>query len=273
MLRKRRIHNVPQTCPQSSTPITKFNLSIKHVANENWLPNLRPPTSSPPSPDPHHPNSLQLAPGTNGQVGRTIKREASAPILDAPRKRIAHSQIYPAGRASSDHSHQTIPEHHGVRSCRILGITPMGGGAAGIGVAQLSIPWEILASGKTRIRDRILTLDRILTIVRVFTRILVLAPILVGTPMPARILTRITLIRTLTRILILARILTGILMLTRVPTRILTPSRIITGIPTLARTLIGILMLDRNLGPEEILILGSTPVPEEIKTSARIQTR
>jgi len=272
MLRKRRIHNVLQTCPQSSIPNTKFNLSIKHVANENWFPNPRPPASRPSTPDPHHGNGVQLALGTNDLVERTLKREAPAPIPDAPRKIVAHSQIYPGGRAVSDDSHQTIREHRGVISSGILGKTPVGGGTAGVGVAQLPIRSEILTPGERRVQDRILTLDRILTIVRILTRVLVLVRILTGTPMPPRILTRITLVRTLTRILILTRILTGILMLTRIPIRTLTPSRIITGIPILARTLIRILMLDGNLEPEEILILGSTPVPDEIETSAKIHT-
>jgi len=275
MPRKRRIHNVLQTCPQSSTPNTKFNLSIKHVANENWFPNPRPPTSRPSTPDPHHGNSVQLALGTNDWVGRTLKRGAPAPIPDAPRKIVAHSQIYPAGRAVSDDSHQTIRGHRGHRgviSSGILGKTPVGGGTVGVGVAQLPIRSEILTPGERRVQDRILTLDRILTIVRILTRVLVLVRILTGTPMPPRILTRITLVRTLTRILILTRILTGVLMLTRIPIRTLTPSRIITGIPILARTLIRILMLDGNLESEEILILGSTPVPDEIETSAKIHT-
>ena len=215
---------------------------------------------------------MQLAFRTNDRVGRTLKREASAPIPDAPRKRIAHPQIYPAGRTSSGDSHQTIREHPGMMSSGILGITPVGGGPVGVGVAQPPVLWEILTPGKPQIQDRILTVDRILTTVRILARVLVLARILTGTPMPPRILTRITLVRTLTRILILSRILTGILMLSRIPTRILTPSRIITGIPILFRTLIGIIMLDGNLGLEEILILCWTLVQEEIKTSARIQT-
>jgi len=225
--------------------------------------NPRSPTSNSPTADPHYGNSLQLVLGTNDRVGRTLKREAPAPIPDAPRKRIAHSQARPAGGASSDHSHQTIREHREV-------------GAAGFGVPQPSIPWEILTLGNTRIRDRILTAGKILTIIRILIRILVLARILTGTPMPPRILTRITLVRTLMRILILARILTGILtgilMLTRIPIRTLTPSRIITGIPILARTLIRTLMLDGNLGLEEILMLCSAPVPGKIETSVRIQT-
>ena len=227
------------------------------------MPNPRPSTSGPPTPDPHHGNGVQLALGENDWVGRTLEREASALIPDAPRKRIAHSQIYPAGRTNSGHSHQTFRENWGVMSSRILGISPVGGGTAGVGVAPSPVAWEILTPGKTRIQDRILTVDRVLTIVRILTRGLVLARILTGTPMPPRILTRITLLRTLTRILILTRILSGILVLTRIPIRTLTPSRIITGIPILARTLIRILMLDGNLGPEEfILILGSAPVPE-----------
>jgi len=263
MLRRRQIHSVLPTCPQSSTPNTKFNLSIKSDANENWLLNPRPPTISPPRLDPHHGNDLQLDPRTNYREGSILKREASAPIPDVPRKRIAPSQIHPSGRASSDHSHQTGWKHWGVKFCRILGITPVGVGAAGIAVAELSIPWEILTSDRTRIPDRILTVHGILTMIRILTRILVLARILTGTPIPARTLTRIKLIRILTRILVS----------TRISTRILTPSRIITGIPILARALIRILVLDGNLEPEEILILGSTlvSVPEEIETSARIQ--
>ena len=112
MLRKRRFRNVPQTFLQSSTPNTEFNLSINHVADENWLPNPRPPTSSPPTPDPHHGNSVQLALGTNYRVGRTRKRKAPASIPGAPRKRIAHSQIYPAGRTSSDHRYQAMRRGH-----------------------------------------------------------------------------------------------------------------------------------------------------------------
>jgi len=274
MRRKRRTHNVPQTCPQSSTPNIKFNLSIKPVANENWFPNPRPPTSRPSTADPHHGNSLRFAPVTDCRVGCTLGRETPAPVPDAHRKRITHSQIYSTGRASLGHSHQTIRDHRGVRSYRILRITPVGGGATGIGVAQLSIPWEIVTPSETRIRDRVLTAHRILKMIRILTRILVLVRILTGTPMPPRILTRIMLARTPTRILtlarILARILTGILMLTRIQIRIPTPSRIITEIPILARTLIRILMLDENLRLEEILILDSTPVPEEIETSAKI---
>ena len=228
--------------------------------------NPRPPTISPPRLDPHHGNDLQLDPRTNYREGSILKCEASAPIPDVPRKSIAPSQIHPSGRASSDHSHQTGWKHWGVKFCRILGITPVGVGAAGIAVAEISIPWEILTSGRTRIPDRILTVHGILTMIRILTRILVLARILTGTPIRARTLTRIKLIRILTR---------NLIMLTRISTRILTPSRIITGIPILARALIRILVLDGNLEPEEILILGSTlvSVPEEIETSARIRAR
>jgi len=31
-----------------------------------------------------------------------------------------------------------------MRACRILHLTPIGGGTSGVGVAQLSLPWEIL---------------------------------------------------------------------------------------------------------------------------------
>jgi len=272
MLWKERIRGILQIPPQSSAPNIKFNLSMKDVANENWLLNPRPPTSSPPTLDLHHGDSLQLAPVTNCRAGHSLKCGAPSPVVDTPKKRTMHSQIYPAGRDSSDQSHQTIWEHWGMRACRILHLTPIGGGASGVGVAQLSLPWEILTPDETRIRDRILTADRILTMIRILIRILVLARILTGTPLPARILSRIPLVRTLTRILILVRILTGILMLTRIPIITLTPCRIITGIPMLARILIRILMLDENLGPEEILILGSAPVPGEVATPAGIQT-
>ena len=60
----------------SSTPNAKFNLSIKHVADGNWLLNPRPSTSRPPMPGLHDGNSLQLAPGTNSWVRNTLKREA-----------------------------------------------------------------------------------------------------------------------------------------------------------------------------------------------------
>ena len=95
----------PTDMAPSSIPNTEFNLSIKHVTNENWLPNPRPPTGSPPTPGSHHKNSVQLALRTNDRVERTLNRKAPAPIPDAPRERIAHTEIYPAGRASLDHSH------------------------------------------------------------------------------------------------------------------------------------------------------------------------
>ncbi|PUU76167.1 kinase-like domain-containing protein [Tuber borchii] len=132
VLGKKRIRSILQTCPQSNTPNTKFNLSIKHVTNENLLLNPRPPTSSPPTPNPHHGNSLQLAPGTNGLIEHTLKNEASAPILDAPNRRIAHSQAHPAGRAGSDKSCQTIREDQGIKSCGTLRLMPLGGSAAGV---------------------------------------------------------------------------------------------------------------------------------------------
>jgi len=81
----------PTDMATSSIPNTEFNLSIKHVANENWLLNPRPPTSSPPTPGSHHGDSLQLALGTNDRVGRTLNRKAPALIPDAPRERIAHT--------------------------------------------------------------------------------------------------------------------------------------------------------------------------------------
>jgi len=219
--------------------------------------NLRSLISSTSTPDPHHGRSLQLAPDTNGRVGHTFKRGAPAPIPDAPRKIIAYSQIYPAGRAGSDQSPQAIREDQGIKSCRARCLMPVGGGTAGVGVAQLSIPWKILTPGKPRTQDRILIMARILI------RILILAQILTGIPIPARILARITSVQTLTKILLLARILTGIIMLTRNPARILMPSRIITRIPILARILIRIPVWDRNLGPEEILIWMKCQCPRE----------
>jgi len=181
---------------------------------------------------------------TDCRVRRAPKREASAPILDAPRTRIAHPQIFPSARVSSDNSHQTIWEYWGMSPCRIPRITPVVVDATGIRVVEPSILLETPTSDKTRIQDRILTVHGILTIIRILTRMLVLVRILTGTPIPARTLTRIKLVRTLTRILILVRIQIGIPVLTRIPMGILTPSRIIAGIPILARTLIRILMLD-----------------------------
>ncbi|PUU76164.1 hypothetical protein B9Z19DRAFT_1130111 [Tuber borchii] len=90
---------------------------------------LKPPTSSPPMPNPHHGNSPQLAPGTNGRIGHTLKNEASAPILDAPKKRIAHPQVHPAGRAGSNQSPRAVWEDQGIKSCKTLRLMPVGGGA------------------------------------------------------------------------------------------------------------------------------------------------
>jgi len=56
-------------------------------------------------------------------------------------------QIYAAGRTSLGQSRKTIWEHWGMSACGILHLTPIGGGAAGIGVAQISAPWEILTVG------------------------------------------------------------------------------------------------------------------------------
>ena len=90
MLRKKRIRNIPQSCPLSSTPNTKFNLRIKCVANENWLLNSRPPASDPPTLelDPYHENSAQPTLGRH-----TPKR--GAPASDSP-TRIADWRTYPA---------------------------------------------------------------------------------------------------------------------------------------------------------------------------------
>ena len=46
---------------------------MKHVANENWLLNPRPPTSCHPTPDPRHGSGPQLAPATNAHAGHTLK--------------------------------------------------------------------------------------------------------------------------------------------------------------------------------------------------------
>ena len=59
---------------------------MKHVADENWLLNPRPPISYPPTPDPHHGNSPQLALETNGRAGHTLRREA-APLSPIRQRR------------------------------------------------------------------------------------------------------------------------------------------------------------------------------------------
>ena len=90
--RKKRTRRVLQTCPQGSPPYTKLSPPKKHVANENWMLNLRPLASNPPRPDPNRGNSLQPTPGTNTpaeyQAERTHKPPASA--VDEHTSRIAH---------------------------------------------------------------------------------------------------------------------------------------------------------------------------------------
>ena len=122
MLRKKRIQNIPRACFQRSTPNTNSDLSMKHVADENWLPNHRPPTSCPPTPDPRQGNSPQLAPETNGEAGHTLMRET--PPQSSIRRR----------RELGTGSGQTARKLERAKSSRIPRLMPMvGGGGRGWG--------------------------------------------------------------------------------------------------------------------------------------------
>ena len=106
MPRTKWICNISQKCPWGNTPISKFNLSINHIADRNWLLNSRLPTSDPPTPGPHRENCPQVAPGQNGRVEHPTKREASGSIHDSATTRIVDQRIYPAqkSRFKSDNS-------------------------------------------------------------------------------------------------------------------------------------------------------------------------
>ena len=119
MLRKQRIRNTPQACPQSSIPNTKSNLSMKHVADEDWLLNPRPPSSCPPMLDPHRGNNPQLAPEANRRTGHTLKREA--PLQSPIHRR----------RELATGSGQTVRKLQKVKSSRIPRPMPVVGGVGG----------------------------------------------------------------------------------------------------------------------------------------------
>ena len=73
-LGKTKIHYIPQTCPQSSTPSSKLNLLTNVFHTQNWMLNLRAPASSPPAPDPYWGNSLQSTRESNGPTEHTRKK-------------------------------------------------------------------------------------------------------------------------------------------------------------------------------------------------------
>ncbi|PWW80726.1 kinase-like protein [Tuber magnatum] len=66
----------------------------------------RPPTSAPPTPDPHPGNSPQSTLGADGQAERTTKHNSAASTPDAHTTRIAHRRTYPTrmSRFRSDDS-------------------------------------------------------------------------------------------------------------------------------------------------------------------------
>ena len=57
-LGKQQIGNIPHSSPKSSTPNTQLNLHIKHVANESWMLDHRPPASDLPKPNTDRGNVL-----------------------------------------------------------------------------------------------------------------------------------------------------------------------------------------------------------------------
>ena len=65
VMRKKKIRNIPQTRPQSSTPNTKPNPLIKCVANRSWMPNSRPRATDSPTPNRYGENNLPSIPETN----------------------------------------------------------------------------------------------------------------------------------------------------------------------------------------------------------------
>ena len=128
MLRKKRICNIPQACPQSSTPNTKSNLRIKCIANENWLLNPRPPTSRPPPLDLDHylENSAQPTLGTSGLGGHTPRHEASS---SNSLTRIADWKTYPAQQCGVGSDDAQISENESLQNS--VSNTRSGGGGPG----------------------------------------------------------------------------------------------------------------------------------------------
>ena len=98
--RNESILNTPQTCPQSSTPNAELNLPTKPFANENWVPNARPRSSDPPTPDLYRRNSRQSTRETDGPMEHTRKKipKARPPITDNTASRTTYRRTYPTRR-------------------------------------------------------------------------------------------------------------------------------------------------------------------------------
>jgi len=96
--RNKTIPNTPQTCPQSKTPNTKLDPLIKRVANENSVPNPRPTSSKPPTPDPCGGNSPQAARETHEPTENTRKKiqKPWAPTTDNTISRTTYGRNNPA---------------------------------------------------------------------------------------------------------------------------------------------------------------------------------
>ena len=98
--RNKNILNTPRTCPQSSTPNAELHLLTKRVANENWVPNPRPLSSDPPTPDLYRRNSRQSAQETDESMEHTRKEmpKARSPTADNTTSRTTSGRTYPTHR-------------------------------------------------------------------------------------------------------------------------------------------------------------------------------
>ena len=98
--RNKNFLNTPRTCPQSSTPNTKLNLLTKRVANENWVPNPRPLSSDPPTPDLYRRNSRQSTRETDEPMEYTRKQmpKARSPTTNNTTPRTTYGRTYPTQR-------------------------------------------------------------------------------------------------------------------------------------------------------------------------------
>ena len=98
--RNKNFLNTPQTCPQSRTPNSKLNLLTKPVANENWVPNPRPFSSDPPTPDLYRRNSGQSTRESDGPREYTRKKmpKACSPTTDNTTSSTTYGRTYPTRR-------------------------------------------------------------------------------------------------------------------------------------------------------------------------------
>jgi len=98
--RNKKILNTPQTCPQSNTPNSKPNLLTKRVPNENWVLNLRSPSSDPPTPDIYRRNSRQSTRETDRPMEYTRKKipKACSPTTGNSTSGTTYGRTYPTRR-------------------------------------------------------------------------------------------------------------------------------------------------------------------------------